>query len=59
MDLYTAMPVLSACLGHKSLSATEQYVRLTIEEYPVLASQTAPVNAFVYPKVRKGVGYED
>ena len=24
MDLYTAMPILSTCLGHKSLSATEQ-----------------------------------
>lgn len=59
MDLYTAMPVLSTCLGHKSLSATEQYVRLTMEEYPALATQTAPVNTFVYPKVRKGVDYED
>lgn len=30
LDLYTSMPVLSTCLGHKSLSATEQYVRLTM-----------------------------
>lgn len=59
MDLYTSMPILSACLGHKSLSATEQYVRLTKEMYPELAERTAPVNAFVYPKLRNRMPYED
>lgn len=58
-DLYTAMPVISTCLGHRSLSATEQYVRLTREMYPELSEQTSPINMFVYPKVRKGVPYED
>lgn len=59
MDLYTSMPILSTCLGHKSLSATEQYVRLTEGMYPELAEQTAPINMFVYPKLRKGMLYED
>lgn len=59
MDLYAGMPVLSTCLGHRSLSATEQYVRLTREMYPDLAAMTSPVNAFIYSKVRKGVSYED
>lgn len=58
-DLYTSMPILSTCLGHKAISATEQYVRLTMDMYPELAGQTAPINAFVYPKLRKGVLYED
>ena len=48
MDLYAAMPILSACLGHKSLSATERYVRLTAEMYPELLENTSRINAFVY-----------
>lgn len=59
MDLYAGMPIISTCLGHKSLSATEQYVRLTYEMYPALAERCAPINAFIYPKVRKGIPYED
>jgi len=51
MDLYSSLPIISACLGHKSLSATEQYVRLTSEMYPELVDQCSPVNAFVYPKI--------
>ena len=51
MDLYSSLPIISACLGHKSLSATEQYVRLTSEMYAELVDQCSPVNAFVYPKI--------
>jgi len=47
--LYTSLPIISACLGHKSLFSTEQYVRLTGEMYPELISQCSPINAFVYP----------
>ncbi|KAA6320283.1 hypothetical protein EZS27_029925, partial [termite gut metagenome] len=50
MDLYASMPIISTCLGHKSLSATEQYVRLTYEIYPELTEQCSAVAAFVYPK---------
>jgi integrase len=50
-DLYNSLPVISTCLGHKSLFATEQYVRLTGEMYPELISQCSPINAFVYPKI--------
>lgn len=48
-DLYASLPIISACLGHKSLYATEQYVRLTGEMYPELVSQCTSINAFVYP----------
>jgi site-specific recombinase XerD len=51
MDLYSSLPIISACLGHMSISATEQYVRLTSEMYPELVDQCSPVNAFVYPKI--------
>jgi site-specific recombinase XerD len=50
-DLYSSLPIISACLGHKSLYATEQYVRLTGEMYPELISQCSPINAFVYPMI--------
>ncbi len=48
-DLYSSLPVISACLGHKSLTATEQYVRLTAEMYTELIGQITPVCNFVYP----------
>ena len=50
-DLYSSLPVISSCLGHKSLFATEQYVRLTGEMYPELISQCSSINAFVYPRI--------
>jgi site-specific recombinase XerD len=52
-DFYSSLPIISACLGHKSLFATEQYVRLTGEMYPELISQCSPINAFVYPLIQK------
>lgn len=57
VDLYTGLPILSACLGHHSLSSTEQYVRLTYAMYPELQRQCSPINAFVYPKHCKA--YDD
>ena len=59
MDLYTSLPILSTCLGHHSLSATEQYVRLTCTMFPELEEQCSPINAFVYPKVCKAYDYDD
>ena len=50
-DLYSSLPIISACLGHRSLHATEQYVRLTGEMYPELVGQFSPISAFVYPKI--------
>ena len=50
MDIYAALPLLSACLGHTQLSSTEQYVRLTCSEYPELLRQCSSLNDFIYPK---------
>lgn len=58
IDLYTALPILSANLGHHSLSATEQYVRLTCAMYPELEEQCSPINAFVYPRICKAYDYD-
>ena len=59
MDLYTSLPILSTCLGHHSLSATEQYVRLTCAMYPELEEQCSEINAFVYPKTSRAYDYDD
>lgn len=59
MDLYTGMPILSTSLGHHSLYATEQYVRLTCSMYPDLEEKCSPINAFIYPKVCKAYDYDD
>lgn len=50
LDLYYALPVLSSCLGHRSLDATEQYVRLTSEMYPRLIDDLNAVCGYVFPK---------
>lgn len=34
LDLYTALPLVSAYLGHASIAATEKYVRLILAYYP-------------------------
>lgn len=59
MDLYTSLPILSTCLGHHSLSATEKYVRLTCVMYPELEEQCSEINAFIYPKTCKAYDYDD
>ena len=34
--MYVALPVLSAYLGHKTIHATEGYVRLTMAVFPYI-----------------------
>ena len=36
MDMYVALPILSTYLGHKTIYATERYVRLTMNLYPYI-----------------------
>ena len=59
MDLYTGLPILSASLGHHSIIATEQYVRLTRAMYPELEEQCSDINAFVFPKTCAAYDYDD
>lgn len=49
LDIYCALPILSVFLGHKSLSATEGYVRLTKDIYPNIIEMESPVSAHVFP----------
>ena len=52
VDLYTSLPVLSTYLGHKSLSSTNTYVRLTAEMYPRLLKDVDMVCLNVFPNVK-------
>jgi len=36
MDMYVALPILSTYLGHKTILATERYVRLTMAMFPYI-----------------------
>jgi integrase len=49
LDLYYSLPLLSTYLGHKSLEATEQYVRLTSEMYPDLLKDEKGICACIFP----------
>lgn len=51
MELYTALPILSACLGHCSLHATEGYIRLTKDMYPEINGVSSVNNAFIYSNI--------
>jgi integrase len=51
MDLYYCLPLLSQYLGHKSLAATDSYVRLTADMYPGLLNEVNRICAFVFPQV--------
>lgn len=51
IDLYCALPVLSAYLGHTSVAATQHYVRLTAEAYPELIKKVSHACAYIFPEV--------
>ncbi len=56
-DLYYSMPVLMTYMGHKSLAATNRYVRLTEEMHPGLLKQVDAAHRYVFPDI--GVDLED
>lgn len=54
VDPYCALPVLSTYLGHASVAATEQYVRLTTEVFPEIRAALESACAGVIPEVTGG-----
>ena len=45
MDMYVALPILSTYLGHKTIMATERYLRLTASMYPCIEKKfSKPLN---------------
>lgn len=53
MDMYVALPILSTYLGHKTILATERYVRLTVELYPYISKKWEEKFNAVFGKVAK------
>jgi len=49
MDIYCALPILSTYLGHSSVSATSQYVRLTQDMFSAVVEKASAIAAFVIP----------
>lgn len=54
-DLYVALPVLSTYLGHKTIFATEKYLRLTVSIYPYIEEKW---EACINDVFGKAVAYE-
>lgn len=51
MDLTTAMPYLSAYLGHSGTRGTQHYLHLTAELYPDIVKRTEEKFSWVVPEV--------
>lgn len=51
VDLYVALPILSAYVGHNSVTATQRYVRLTAEAHPELIEKVSRMCAYILPEV--------
>jgi integrase/recombinase XerD len=49
MDLYYSLPILSTYVGHQSVQATDQYVRLTAAMYPDLIQQVSNAYRYIFP----------
>lgn len=56
VDLYVALPILSTYLGHKTIFATEKYLRLTVSIYPYIEEKWA---ASINDIFGKAVQYEE
>lgn len=50
-DLYYAMPVLMTYMGHKSLEATNRYVRMTEEMYPNILKKVDEAYRYIFPDI--------
>jgi len=59
LDLYYSLPLLSTCLGHKSLQSTDRYVRLTAEVYQDLLKDEKGICAYIFPKTNSIINNEN
>lgn len=50
MDIYCALPLISAFLGHRHICSTEAYVRLTHEMFPDLIKMEN-ITSYVFPQI--------
>lgn len=52
VDLYAALPILSTYMGHESIQATSQYLRMTAENYPAITDAVNTLCSYVIPEVK-------
>ena len=57
MDMYVALPILSAYLGHKTIYATEHYIRLTMELFPYIEERFSEKINIVFGEVPENEEY--
>lgn len=59
-DIYCILPILSVFLGHRKLSDTETYVRLTQDMFPDIIKQEFSISQFLFPTLPNNpVRYEE
>ena len=51
MDLSNMLPALSVYMGHESITATSQYLKMTSEVYPEILDAVEALCAQVIPEV--------
>ena len=51
LDLYYSLPILSTYLGHRSLAATDGYVRLTEQMHPDIGSKINELEPDLFPNI--------
>lgn len=50
-DIYCGLPILSVALGHKCVSDTELYVRITNQVYPDLSTLSSKIAEHIFPTI--------
>ena len=51
MDMHCCLPILSVALGHKCVSDTEYYVRITNQIYPQISDATSTISEYIFPTI--------
>lgn len=51
-DVYCVLPVLSVALGHKCVTDTEYYVRITNQAYPDFSELTTSISEYIFPTIK-------
>ncbi len=54
-DIYCALPILCAYLGHRDIESTEKYLRLTEEVYGQIIDSLTPLYDGIFPEVNTDV----
>ena len=51
-DIHYSLPILSTYIGHRSIAATDGYVRMTSEMYPGIVDKMEGICSYIYPTLK-------